>query len=149
MFSRRGFNIDSLAVGVTQDENYSRMTVIVCGDDLTIEQVTKQLEKLVEVEAVQNLSKVPSVARGMALLKVRAVDNRTELLQLAEVFRANIVDVRETTLTFEITGDEGKINALAELLLPYGLLEMIRTGLIGLTRGEQTVYQLEERYKDE
>jgi len=146
MFSRRGFNIDSLTVGVTQDPEYSRITAAVCGDQSVVDQVTKQLEKLVEVVAVQSLSQTSSVTRGMALLKVRAGDKRTEVLKLAEVFRANVVDVQETTLTLEITGDEDKINALADLLVPYGLLEMIRTGLIGLARGENTIYQYEERY---
>lgn len=144
MFSRRGFNIDSLTVGVTQDTEYSRITAAVCGDQSVVDQVTKQLEKLVEVVAVQSLSQISSVTRGMALLKVRAGDKRTEVLKLAEVFRANVVDVQETTLTLEITGDEEKINALADLLVPYGLLEMIRTGLIGLARGENTIYQYEE-----
>lgn len=144
MFSRRGFNIDSLTVGVTQDPDYSRITAVVCGDQTVVDQVTKQLEKLVEVVAVQCLSDVSAVTRGMALLKVRTGDKRTEILKLAEVFRASVVDLQEATLTLEITGDESKINALADLLVPYGLLEMIRTGLIGLARGENTIYQNEE-----
>lgn len=141
MFSRRGFNIDSLAVGVTQDVQYSRITAVVCGDQSIVAQVIKQLEKLIEVVAVQVLADNASVNRGMALLKVRAGDRRAEVLKLAEVFRANAVDVQEQTLTLEITGDEDKINAFADLLVPYGLLEMIRTGVIGLARGENTIYQ--------
>lgn len=147
MFSRRGFNIDSLTVGVTQDPEYSRITAVVCGDQATVDQVTKQLDKLVEVVAVQNLSRQSSVTRGSALLKVGVGDGekRTELLKLAEVFRASVVDVQENSLIVEITGDDDKINALIELLTPFGLLEMIRTGLSGLTRGDHTIYKCEEK----
>lgn len=144
MFSRRGFNIDSLAVGVTQDPDYSRITAVVCGDQATVDQVIKQLDKIVEVVAIQNLSHTSSVTRGLALLKVKANEKRTEVLKLAEVFRANVVDIQENSLTLEVNGDDEKINALAELLMPFGLLEMIRTGLIGLTRGENTIYKCEE-----
>ncbi|XEQ95033.1 Putative acetolactate synthase small subunit [Sporomusa carbonis] len=145
MFSRRGFNIDSLTVGVTQDPDFSRITVTVRGNEAFVDQVKKQIEKLVEVVAVQILPLDHSVMRGMALLKVKAGDNRTEVLKLAEIFRANVVDISGTTVTLEITGDEGKINALAELLVPYGLLETIQTGLVALERGENTIYQYGER----
>lgn len=145
MFSRRDFNIESLSVGVTQSHEYSRMTVVVCGDQGVLRQVTKQLEKLIEVVAVKILFADSSVMRGMALLKINCgSEQRTEVMKLAEVFRARVVDVQESTLTFEITGDDNKINAFAELLTPYGMLEMIRTGLIGLARGENTIYKCEE-----
>jgi len=146
MFSRRDFNIDSLAVGETQSPAYSRITVVVRGDQQVLRQVIKQLEKMVEVVAVKTLSADQSVLRGMALLKVNCPsDQRAEVLKLADVFRARVVDVKDATLTFEITGDEEKINAFAELVNPYGVLELIRTGLVGLQRGENTIYQCDER----
>ncbi|MDR3562311.1 MAG: acetolactate synthase small subunit [Negativicutes bacterium] len=143
MFSRRGFNIHSLAVGTTQDPDYSRITVVVCGDNDILDQVIKQLDKLVEVVAVQPLPPDNTVRRGMAMFKVAAGEKRGEVLKLAEVFRANVVDVSENTVTMEVTGDEEKINAFAEVLAPYGMLEMVRTGLVGLARGENTIHQYE------
>jgi acetolactate synthase-1/3 small subunit len=145
MFSRRGFNIDSLTVGVTQDPEFSRITVAVSGNQAFIDQVKKQIEKLVEVVAVQILPLNHSVVRGLALLKVKAGDNRSEVLKLAEVFRANVVDISGSTVTLEVTGEDSKISALAELLIPYGLLETIQTGLVALERGENTIYEHEER----
>lgn len=149
MFSRRGFNIDSLTVGVTQDPEFSRITVAVCGNQAFIDQVKKQIEKLVEVVAVQILPLNHSVVRGLALLKVKAGDNRSEILKIAEVFRANVVDISGSTVTLEVTGEDSKLNALTELLMPYGLLETIQTGLVALERGENTIYQYEERENDE
>ncbi len=149
MFSRRGFNIDSLTVGVTQDPEFSRITVTVCGNQAFIDQVKKQIEKLVEVVAVQILPLNHSVVRGLALLKVKAGDNRSEILKIAEVFRANVVDISGSTVTLEVTGEDSKLNALTELLMPYGLLETIQTGLVALERGENTIYQYEERENDE
>lgn len=147
MFARREFNIDSLSVGVTQSPEYSRMTVVVHCDEATIAQMTKQLKKLLEVVAVQVLEREASVNRGMTLLKVNAKeDNRLEILKVAEIFRAKVVDVQATTLILEITGDDGKVDAFTRLLSPYGILETIRTGLIGLERGDHTIYeQCEER----
>ena len=145
MFSRRGFNIHSLAVGTTQDPDYSRITVVVCGDDSIVDQVIKQLDKLVEVVAIQVLPADNAVRRGMAMLKIAAGEKRSEVLKLAEVFRASVVDVSEQTVTLEVTGDEEKINALADVLAPYGILELVRTGLIGVARGEMTIYQHERR----
>jgi acetolactate synthase-1/3 small subunit len=145
MFSRRGFNIHSLAVGTTQDPDYSRITVVVGGDNGTLDQVIKQLDKLVEVVAVQLLPPESAVRRGMAMFKVAAGEKRGEVLKLAEVFRAGVVDVSEQTVTLEVTGDEEKINALAEVLVPYGIMEMVRTGLVGMARGENTIYQYERR----
>jgi len=147
MFARRDFNIDSLAVGVTQLPEYSRMTVVVHGDQAIVNQMIKQLEKLVEVVAVQILPYQSSVSRGLALLKVNADgDTRTEILKVTEIFRAKVVDAQKTTLILEITGDDEKIDAFVELLAPYGILEIIRTGLIGLERGDHTIYKkCEER----
>jgi len=146
MFSRRGFNIHSLAVGITEDPQYSRITVVVGGDDGILDQVIKQLDKLVEVVAIQLLPPETAVRRGMAILKVAAGDKRSEVLKLAEIFRAGVVDVSENTVTFEVTGDEDKINALAEVLAPYGILELVRTGLIGVARGDNTIHQYERRH---
>lgn len=146
MFSRRGFNIHSLAVGTTQDPRYSRITVVVCGDNGILDQVVKQLDKLVEVEAIQLLPPEASVRRGIAMVKIAAGgDKRAEVLKLAEVFRASIVDISEQTATFEITGDDDKIDAFVDLLGPYGILEMVRTGLAGLARGESNIHQYERR----
>ena len=147
MFSRREFNIDSLSVGVTQSPEYSRMTVVVHCDEAVIAQMTKQLKKLLEVVAVQVLQPGASVNRGMTLLKVNAKeDNRLEILKVAEIFRAKVVDVQATTLILEITGDDEKVDAFTRLLSPYGILETIRTGLIGLERGDHTIYEeCEER----
>ena len=145
MFSRRGFNIDSLAVGPTHNPEYSRITVVAMGNQLVVNQIVKQLKKLIEVVAVQVLPQEMYVGRGMALIKVSAGEKRTEVLKLAEVFRATVVDVDQQTLTLEITGDESKIDALAAVLAPYGLLELARTGIVGLARGENTIYKCEER----
>ena len=129
MFSRREFNIDSLSVGVTETAEFSRITVVVHGDEELIDQMMKQLEKLPDVVEVQALLSDASVFRGMT-----------------EIFRARVVDVQPTTLIFEITGDDAKVTAFLQLLSPYGILETIRTGLIALERGEHTIYQdCEER----
>ena len=140
MFSRREFNIDSLSVGVTQSPNYSRITVVVHGDGNLIEQMIKQLEKMPIVKAVQRLDAATAVTRGMTMIKVLSNDNnRLDILKLAELFRAHVIDVQTTTLIFEITGDDEKVTALLRLLKPYGILEVIRTGLIALERGEHTI----------
>ena len=147
MFSRREFNIDSLSVGVTETAEFSRITVVVHGDEELIDQMMKQLEKLPDVVEVQALLSAASVFRGMTLIKVRADDTtRLDVLKMAEIFRARVVDVQPTTLIFEITGDDAKVTAFLQLLSPYGILETIRTGLIALERGEHTIYQdCEER----
>ena len=147
MFSRREFNIDSLSVGVTQSPEFSRITIVVHGDENLVEQMIKQLEKMPVVKAVQRLDAATSVCRGMTLIKVKADDtNRLDVLKMAELFRAHVIDVRPTTLIFEITGDDEKVTAFTRLLAPYGIIEVIRTGLIALERGEHTIYErCEER----
>jgi len=147
MFSRREFNIDSLSVGVTESPDFSRITVVMQGDGNLVEQMIKQLEKMPVVRAVQRLDEKNAACRGMTLIKVRADDtNRLDVLKMAEIFRARVVDVQPTTLIFEITGDDAKVTAFLQLLSPYGILETIRTGLIALERGEHTIYQdCEER----
>ena len=144
MFSRRGFNIDSLAVGVTHKPEFSRMTVAVTGDQAVVDQVIKQLSKLVEVISIQVLDGKSSVTRGMAMIKVTAGEHRADILKLGEIFRANVIDISEPTVTMEITGDEEKIKAFTELLTPYGIEEVVCTGLIGLKRGASTIYNMQE-----
>lgn len=140
MFSRREFNIDSLSVGVTQSPQYSRITVVVHGEGNLIEQMIKQLEKMPIVKAVQRLDSEIAVTRGMTMIKVLAdEDKRLDVLKLAELFRAHVIDVQTTTLIFEITGNDEKVTAFLRLLKPYGILEVIRTGLIALERGENTI----------
>lgn len=135
LFRRRGFNIDSLAVGHSETEGISRMTVVVQGDDKTLEQVAKQLHKLVNVTKVFDLNG-SSVSRELALVKVHATPaNRSEVIGLANIFRSNIVDVSPESLIVEITGTEDKIDSLLELLRPYGIQEMARTGVVALGRG--------------
>ena len=144
MFSRRGFNIESLAVGETHVPEYSRMTVTVSGDQAVVDQIVKQLNKLIEVISVDILPETASIARGLALIKVLAGEKRSEVLKLAEIFRAGVIDISGETVTLEITGDEEKIQALTGLLKPYGIAEFVSTGVIGLRRGVTTIYQIEE-----
>ncbi len=138
MFSRRGYNIDSLTVGVTDDPTMSRMTIVVKGDDDVMEQVTKQLNKLIDVIRVIDLRAEDSVERELALIKVKSdVNTRSEIMQIADVFRAHIIDVGSKSMTVEVTGDEGKITAIEQLLKPFGIKEMARTGKVALSRGKK------------
>jgi acetolactate synthase-1/3 small subunit len=136
LFSRRGYNIDSLAVGVTEDPEISRITLVVHGDDHVLEQVTKQLNKLVDVIKVSDFGGDDAVERELALIKVAAdKDNRAEIIQIADIFRARIIDVAPKSMTVEVTGDEGKVDAIAKLLRQFGIKEMVRTGKIAMVRG--------------
>ena len=136
LFRRRGFNIDSLAVGHSETAGISRMTVVVNGDDKTLEQVGKQLYKLINVTKVFDLDPATSVARELALIKVHATpSNRSEVIGLANIFRGSIVDVSPEALIIEITGTEDKIEFLLELLRPYGVKELSRTGVLAMARG--------------
>ncbi|MCL6473178.1 MAG: acetolactate synthase small subunit [Firmicutes bacterium] len=137
LFSRRGFNIESLAVGPTENPDISRMTIVVDADDLRLEQITKQLHKLVNVLKISDLDPRESVERELVLIKVNASPNmRSEIVETANIFRANIVDVSKSTLIIEITGTEDKIQALEDLLRPYGIKELVRTGKVALGRGK-------------
>jgi len=140
LFSRRGFNIESLTVGVTEDPTLSRMTIVSTGDDSTLEQIVKQLHKLVDTIKVMDLPKDNSVKRELVLIKVD-INNKTrsEVVQIADVFRAKIVDVGISTLTIEITGEDGKIEAFINLMRQFGIKELVRTGKAALHRGEKTV----------
>jgi len=136
LFSRRGYNIDSLTVGETQEPGISRMTIVVRGDEATIEQIQKQLEKLVEVGAVRLLDAGKAVYRELALVKISADhQHRSDIMQIANVFRGRIVDVSHDSLTIEVTGSQEKVDGLIELLAPYGIRELARTGIAALERG--------------
>lgn len=140
LFARRGYNIDSLAVGVTEDPTISRMTIVVRGDDLVLEQVTKQLNKLIDVIRVTDLGTEDTVERELVLIKVNAdVKNRSEIMQIADIFRAKIIDVASKSMVIEVTGDENKIKAIEQLLRPFGIKEMVRTGKIALRRGPKSI----------
>ena len=137
MFRRRGFNIASLAVGKSEQPGLSRMTFVVNGDEDTVHQVTNQLDKLIEVIRVSDISSEEIVARELALIKVKSTTaSRGEIIQIVNLFRANIVDVGAQSMVIEITGEEDKINALDNLLQPFGILEMLRTGLVAMVRGQ-------------
>lgn len=140
LFSRRGFNIDSLAVGVTENPDISRMTIVVDGDEYTVEQVSKQLNKLIDVIKIKRLDKHESISRELALIKVAATAaTRSEIVQLVEIFRAKIVDVSKNTLTIEASGDGEKVAALEELLRQFGIKEIVRTGTIAIERGNRII----------
>ncbi len=140
LFSRRGFNIDSLSVGPTQDDKISRITIEVYGDELLLEQISKQLSKLVEVIKIKILRTSEIVKRGLILVKVKVTPKtRSEVMEITSVFRANIVDISNMTLTIELTGGNGKLNAFLELLEPYGIEEIARTGMTALERGTNTL----------
>ena len=140
LFSARGFNIDSLAVGETDDATVSRMTIVVHGDDRVVEQIMKQLNKLVDVIKVVDLTTSEMIDRELVLAKVNATAaSRGEIMQIVNTFRAKIVDVNPKSLTIEVTGGEGKIDAMLELLRPFGLREVVRTGLVALSRQTELV----------
>ena len=135
LFARRGFNIDSLAVGPAEKVGLSRITMVVEGDNRTIEQLTKQLYKLVNILHVQDITNIPCVERELLLVKIHVVEeNRSAILDIAKIFRAKIVDIAYEYLILEVTGDPGKIFALEQLLNHYGIAEIARTGKISLIR---------------
>ena len=135
LFARRGFNIDSLAVGPAESPGVSRLTMVVDGDDQTLQQMTKQLDKLVNILDVLDLTNLPSVERELMLLKVSAPEEqRSRILELVQVFRAKVVDVSDDALILEVVGDPGKLVALEILLQPYGIKEIARTGKVALKR---------------
>jgi acetolactate synthase I/III small subunit len=140
LFARRGFNIDSLAVGVTEDPTLSRITLVVSAADTPIEQITKQIYKLIDVIKVQDLDPQESIERELVLFKVNAApERRHEVIEVANVFRAKIVDVGRNSLTIEVTGTGDKIDAIEDLLRAYGIKEVARTGRIALSRGGREV----------
>ena len=138
LFSRRGFNIESLAVGPTENDEISRITIVVNAEKHGIEQVVKQLYKLINVIKIQELDPLNIVERELVLIKI-STDSKTraEVLEIVNIFRANIVDVGRKSLLVEITGTRSKVNALEEMLRPYGILELVRTGKIACSRGSK------------
>ena len=136
LFSARGYNIESLSVGETLDPTASRMTIVVRGDEFVIEQVMKQLHKLIDVIKVNDLTDDSHVERELVLIRVNAEpQHRAEILRTADIFRAKVIDVTPATLTLEATGDERKLEALIELLRPMGIQEIVRTGKVAVARG--------------
>nr|YP_009313473.1 Acetohydroxyacid synthetase small subunit [Galaxaura rugosa]SCW21727.1 Acetohydroxyacid synthetase small subunit [Galaxaura rugosa] len=143
LFARRGFNIESLAVGPAEQPGISRITMVVPGDHRTIEQLTKQLYKLVNILKVYDVTNIPSVERELMLLKIHASkEYRSDILDIVHIFRARIVDISKTFLILEVTGDPGKIVAIEQLLSQYGIVEIARTGKISLTRSSNVNTEL-------
>lgn len=139
LFARRGFNIESLAVSITDDPTISRMTIVVSGDDSILDQINKQSNKLIDVVKVIDYSEVPVLARELAMIKVDAeAEKRAEIMQIVDIFRAKIIDISETTFTIEVTGNVDKVDALENLLKPFGIREIVRTGKIAMARGPHT-----------
>jgi acetolactate synthase-1/3 small subunit len=140
LFSRRGFNIDSLTVGETEDKSVSRMTIAVTGDDAVLEQIIKQLGKLVDVIAVRELDPSSCLRREIMLVKIGADETtRPGVIEIAGIFRSRVIDVSPSTITIEATGDIEKLDGLLLLLRPYGVLELARTGLVALERGPRVL----------
>jgi acetolactate synthase I/III small subunit len=143
LFARRGFNIESLAVGSAEQNGCSRITMVVPGDDRVIEQLTKQLNKLINVITVRDLTEIPCVERELMLIKVNANPaNRSEVIEIAQIFRARVVDVSDDSLIIEVVGDPGKMVAIVKMVQKFGIREIARTGKISLTResGVNTEY---------
>jgi len=146
LFSRRGYNIDSLSVGETEDPKISRMTIVVRGDDQILEQIKKQLNKLIDVIKIVELDPDQSVFRELALIKVKTdMTTRASVIEVVSIFRANIVDVSNTSLTVEMTGDEAKIEAFIKLMKPYGIAEIVRTGLAAIERGSRVINNIHRK----
>ncbi|MBN1298429.1 MAG: acetolactate synthase small subunit [Actinobacteria bacterium] len=138
LFSRRGFNIESLAVGTTDDEKISRITLVVKAENHSIEQIVKQLHKLINVLKIQELDPSNIVERELVLIKVNSDNNtRAEILEIASIFRASVVDVAKKSLVIEITGNSKKVEGIEDLLKPYGIIELVRTGKIAISRGSK------------
>lgn len=139
LFARRGFNIESLAVSITADPTVSRMTIVVAGDDNVLDQISKQLNKLIDVIKVFDYTTQSTVERELAMVKVNAeAKHRAEIMQIVDIFRAKIIDLSDKTFTIEVTGSVDKINAIESLLSPYGIQELVRTGKIVMVRGAKT-----------
>ena len=139
LFARRGYNIESLTVGVTENPKLSRMTVVVSGDEYIVDQITKQVSKLVEILNVEILDPETSVFRELVLIKVRTTrSTRAEILEISNIFRSRVVDVAENSLVLEATGDANKLKALIRMLEPFTVLEIVRTGFAAVRRGEKS-----------
>ncbi len=146
LFRRRGFNIESIAVGRSELPHLSRMTIVVDGTTAMVEQVRKQLDKVIDVVKVSDITGDDMIARELALIKVKATSStRSEIIQIVDIFRANIVDVAPDSVTIEVTGDEEKITSLFDLLRGFGIKEVSRTGRIAMTRGGSSSLSAEEK----
>ena len=141
MFASRGYNIDSLAVGETEEPHLSRMTFVVVGDDAVLDQVRKQLEKIVTVVRVDDISSQEYVERDVMLLKVKCDQQVSEIRELCQIFRGKVVDVSTNQVIVEISGPEKKVQAFIELMRPFGIIELVRTGRIAMVRGTQHVHE--------
>lgn len=147
LFARRGFNIDSLTVGSTENPEISRMTIALVGNEDVLEQVEKQLNKLEDVLRVSELKSENSVLRELVLIKVKAdADKRAAINEVVKIFRSKIIDVAQNTLTIELTGDESKISALINLMSEYGIQELVRTGITALERGDNDITKYSEYF---
>ena len=145
LFSRRGYNIESITAGVTANPRYSRITIIASGDDDILEQIGRQVEKLVDVRSIKVLEPKDSVYRELCLIKVEVTDQTREgLISISNIFRANIIDVSENSMIVELTGNQSKIEAFLGLLSGYTIMELARTGITGLSRGSSDVVWLED-----
>lgn len=145
LFSRRGYNIESITAGVTADSRYTRITIVTSGDDKILEQIEKQVAKLIDVKNIKELKPEESVYRELVLIKVKAeAQQRQSIISLADVFRANIIDVAPQSLVIELTGNQSKIDAFIALLDGHEILELARTGIAGLGRGAENVVYIEE-----
>ena len=145
LFSRRGYNIESITAGVTADPRYTRITIVASGDDVILEQIEKQVAKLVDVRNIKELKPEGSVYRELALIKVRAnAADRQGILSISDIFRAKVIDVSAESITMEITGSQSKIEAFLKMLETYEILELARTGLAGLERGHENIVHIED-----
>ncbi len=143
LFSRRGYSIESITAGVTADPRFSRITIVAAGDDVILEQIEKQLAKLIDIREIKELKPQSSVYRELTLIKVKTpVQERQGIITIADIFRANIIDVAPESMIIELTGDQSKISAFIDLLEGYEILELARTGLAGLARGTESVTYL-------
>jgi len=140
LFSRRGYNIDSLSVGETENPEISRMTIAVRGDAQVLEQITKQLDKLVDVKYVKELHENSSIAKELVMVKIDAPQKtRASVIEIADIFKAKILDVTNASLTVELTGNADKLSAFFRLIEPYGIKEIVRTGITAIGRGDATI----------
>ncbi|WP_026494594.1 acetolactate synthase small subunit [Butyrivibrio sp. WCD3002] len=145
LFARRGYNIESITAGTTTDPNYTRITIVASGDDVILDQIEKQLSKLIDVRDIHELEPDDSVYRELSLIKVRAGEKEREsIMTIANIFRANIIDVTPESLIIEITGNQSKVDALLKMLEGKEILELARTGIAGLTRGIDKVVSVKE-----
>ncbi len=143
LFRRRAYNIESLTVGHTHLEGLSRMTIVLDGDEASVERLTSYLYRLVNVIQVEDLCDKPMVSRDLAMIKVSTTpENRAEVIQMVDVFRARVIDVTAHSLIIEVTGDEEKINGLVEILNPLGIIEMVRTGSVAMARGSEALISI-------